>query len=98
MNLRRVLLGVTFGLVLAASAANAEVFVRVRPPALIREERIVRPGPNYAWVPGYHRWDGNAYAWERGRWMVPERRGAVWVPHRWVRRRGGWVFVEGRWR
>ena len=56
------------------------------------------PGPGYVWQGGYHRWDGNAYAWNAGRWAAPPRPGARWVAHRWVRRHGGYVFVEGRWR
>jgi hypothetical protein len=80
------------------SVQAADIVVRLRPPALRVEHRSVRPGPNYVWVNGYHRWDGNAYVWESGRWEVPPRAHAVWVAPRWQHRRDGYVFVEGRWR
>jgi hypothetical protein len=97
--LKKLLISSTFGLLLGVgSACAAEVFVRVAPPRPIIETRIAAPGPGYVWVGGYHRWDGGAYAWVPGHWMVPPRPRAVWVAHHWVRRRGGWVFVEGHWR
>ena len=49
-------------------------------------------------VPGYHMWNGGAYVWAPGRWMLPPRARAAWVPARWVRDRRGWYFVEGHWR
>ena len=94
---KRLLLGFTTA-VLMAFPAMSQVVVRVGPPRPIVEERIVAPGPGYVWTPGYHRWDGNRYVWTGGAWVQPPRPHAVWVPHRWVRRNGGWVLVEGRWR
>ncbi len=96
--LRKVLIGSAFGLVLSAGTMCAEVVVRIGPPRPLVERRVVAPGPGYAWVPGYHRWDGAAYVWVPGTWMRPPRPRAVWVRPRWVHRRHGWVFVEGRWR
>ena len=95
---QKLLLAITSVVLLAAPAMNAEVFVRVGPPAPIVERRIPPPGPGYVWVSGYHRWDGERYVWAPGSWMMPPRPRAVWVPHHWVRRRGGWVLVEGHWR
>ena len=88
---------VGFGLGLGASQA-AEVFVQVGPPAPIVEHRVVRPGPGYVWIGGYHRWEGHAYAWVPGRWERPPRPHAVWVAPRWEHRHGGYYFHEGRWR
>jgi hypothetical protein len=86
---------------LCLSAHAAQVFVRVAPPPP-RTERVVvvRPSPRHVWVGGYHRWNGRAYVWTPGRWVVPPRRAAVWVPARWtyVPARHGYVFVEGHWR
>ncbi len=96
--LKKIMLSSACGLLLAAGAMYADVVVRVRPPVAIRETRPVRPGPNYVWIGGYHRWDGNAYAWVPGRWEVAPHPHAVWVQHRWVHRHGGWVLVEGHWR
>jgi|SRR5450755_812735 hypothetical protein len=95
---KQLLIGSAFGLLLSAGIAGAEVVVRIAPPAAIVERPVARPGPNYVWIGGYHRWDGNAYVWVPGRWEVPPRPHARWVAHRWVHKHGNWVFVEGRWR
>lgn len=78
--------------------ASTRVYVRVGPPAPIVEVRPVAPGPRYAWVQGYHRWDGRAYLWVPGRWAVPPRASAAWVPGRWVHERRGYYWVDGHWR
>jgi len=96
--LKKILMSSACGLLLTAGAVFAEVVVQIRPPAAIVENRPVRPGPNYVWIAGYHRWDGHAYVWAPGRWEVPPRPHARWVAHRWVRRGHGWVLVEGHWR
>jgi hypothetical protein len=82
----------------AASMAQVGVAVRVGPPAPIVEHYGRPPHPGYVWISGYHRWDGARYAWVPGRWDRPPRPHAVWVPHRWVHHRDGWVLVEGHWR
>jgi len=97
--LKKFLVSTAFGLLLSAGTmCAAEVVVKIAPPAVVVETRPVSPGPNYVWIDGYQRWDGNAYVWVPGRWDVPPHAGARWIAHRWVRRHGGWVFVEGRWR
>jgi hypothetical protein len=92
------LTGLIFAGLLTLSAVAAEVVVRIAPPAPVVETRGVMPGPRYVWIGGYHRWNGTAYAWVPGRWELPPRAHVRWVPHHWVRRNGGWVFVEGHWR
>ncbi len=82
---------------LGVGAQAAEVYVNIRPPHAIVEHRDHRPGANYVWTAGYHRWDGHAYAWAPGAWVVPPRPHARWVAHRWEHRRQGWVLVEGHW-
>jgi len=96
--LKKLMISSAFGLLLTAGTVCAEVIVRVAPPVAIVETRPVAPGPNYVWIGGYHRWDGNAYGWVPGRWDAPPRPRARWVARHWVRRHGGWVLVEGRWR
>jgi WXXGXW repeat (2 copies) len=95
-----VLSAMVFGIVLSAATASASthVYVRIGPPAPVVEVRAVAPGPRYVWIDGYHRWNGRAYVWTPGRWVVPPRAHAVWVPARWVHERRGWYFVEGHWR
>jgi len=90
------------GLILAAGLAcqvNAqEVVVKIAPPHALVEKRPVAPGPEFVWITGYHRWDGNAYVWVPGRWEKPPHEHARWVAHQWVKRNGGYVLVEGHWR
>ena len=96
---RKSFLSAALGMFLAVGAATAaDVVVRIGPPRPVVERRIESPGPGYVWTPGYHRWDGNRYVWTAGAWVQPPRPHARWVAHRWVRRNGGWVMVEGHWR
>lgn len=97
--MRKIIVSTLFGLgLLMGSAYGDEVIIRTRPPHAIVEHRAVRPSRDHIWIGGYHRWDGNAYVWVPGRWELPPRAHARWVPHHWARRNGGWVFVEGHWR
>ena len=84
----------------AATIANAAVVVRVAPPRPPVERVVARPGPTYVWTGGYYRWSGHAYVWAPGRWVVPPRVNAVWVPPHWnyVPGRHSYVFVAGFWR
>ncbi len=81
-----------------AATTRGGVYVRTGPPSPIVESRVAAPGPGYVWVPGFHRWDGAAYAWVGGRWERPPRARAAWVPGRWIHHRSGWHFVDGHWR
>jgi hypothetical protein len=40
------------------TVSAADIVVHLKPPSLKVEHRPARPGPNYIWVGGYHRWDG----------------------------------------
>jgi hypothetical protein len=96
---RKALLGSVAGLILAVTGASAaDIIVKVGPPRPVVERRVVSPGRGYIWTEGYHRWDGGHYVWVPGSWQNPPRRNARWEKARWVHRRDGWVFVEGRWR
>ena len=96
--LKKLLMSSTLGLLISAGTMSAEVIIKVAPPAAIVETRPVAPGPNYVWIPGYHNYVNGAYVWTPGRWEVPPRPHARWVAHKWVRRHGGYVLVEGHWR
>lgn len=85
------------GVASAWAAPHGRLYVSVGPPAPIVEVRVAAPGPHFVWIPGYHRWDGRAYAWVPGWWAAPPRVRAVWVPGRWVHERRGWDFVDGHW-
>jgi hypothetical protein len=68
------------------------------PPPAIVETVVVSPGPAYVWVPGYWRWYGHSWGWIHGGWVIPPRRGVMWVEGRWGRRFGRVMWVEGHWR
>jgi len=103
----------TFSLLLAtlvclvgmtAPPANAGVRVGVGirvgapPPPLRHEVVVVRPGPDYVWIPGFWEWRHNDYAWVGGRWSRPPHRGAVWVAPRHELRGRHHFWVRGYWR
>jgi hypothetical protein len=96
--LRKFFLSAALGTMMLTGAYAADVFVRIGPPHAVVEHPVPAPGPGYVWTPGYHRWDGNAYVWTSGAWVMPPRPHAHWVAHRWEHRSGGWVMVEGHWR
>ena len=86
---------------LSAPAAHAQISfgIHIGEPPAPRAYRVPpRPGPDYVWVEGYHRWDGRAYAWVPGRWDRGPQARAVWVPGRWVQDKHGWYYVQGHWR
>jgi hypothetical protein len=86
------------GTLYAATASAAEVFVRVGPPPPVRMGIVgVAPSPNHVWVNGYQEWVGRRYVWHDGYWAPRPYPRAIWVEHRWVPRRGGYVFVPGHW-
>lgn len=98
--MKKIVMTLLLGLSLAPMASMAEVgiAVRVGPPAPIVEHYGPPPHPGYVWVAGYQRWDGARYIWAPGYWTARPRPRAVWVPHHWVHRRGGWVLIPGHWR
>ena len=98
MNTRKFFIAGILACAFATAAANAQVYVRVAPPAVVVEHPGPPPHPGYVWIAGYHRWDGNAYVWAPGAWVMPPHPHAHWVAHRWEHRRGGYVMVEGHWR
>jgi YXWGXW repeat-containing protein len=82
----------------ACAAAHGRAYARVGPPAPIVEVRPVAPGPRHIWIGGHYQWVGSRYVWTSGRWAVPPRARATWVPGHWAHDRRGWHFVEGHWR
>ena len=97
MNLKKMTLLAICALMLPVGAAQAQL-VRVPPPAPVYERRSPPPDGRYVWIPGYHRWDGRAYVWTGGKYVLPPRPHAVWIAGRWDPRPGGWIWVPGHWR
>jgi hypothetical protein len=98
--MKKILVTVACALFLTAGIANAQVVVRIGPPARPYERipPVPREHRDWAWHAGYHRWDGNRYVWVPGAYEQPPRPHGRWVAGRWVHRGGGWVWVDGRWR
>ena len=97
--MKKLLLGALLSAGIALPTAIAQVYVRIGPPPPPRREVVaVRPGPRYVWVPGYNRWDGRAYAWTPGAWVLPPPNRRGWVPGRWRNTPRGYYWTEGHWR
>jgi len=96
--MRKLIMSFAMLAALTSATARSQIVVRVRPPRVIVERPMPRPGPGYIWTPGYYRWGGARYIWVPGRYVVPPRPGVVWVAPRWIQRNGAWVFVQGYWR
>ncbi len=99
MKFTKTLAALVLGVGMTMSAAMAaDVIVRVSPPRAVVERRPARPYRESVWVPGYHAWDGSRHHWVAGRWERPPQPRQRWEAHHWVKRNGGWVLVDGRWR
>jgi hypothetical protein len=68
-----------------------------RPPAIRREVRVARPGPDYVWVGGF--WDDNGghWDWVPGRWERPAQPRGYWIAPRYVRSGRGTIYEPGHW-
>jgi len=95
---KKIALALLLAFTLIPAASFAQVVIRVGPPPRVYERRGPPPGEGYVWQNGYHRYDGNHYAWTPGRYEQPPHRGQRWVAHRWVHHHGQYVLVEGHWR
>lgn len=81
---------------LGATAAQAQIYVEVAPPAP-RYEAVPAARPGYVWNGGHYEWRGNQYTWVPGQW-VAARQGYEWRDARWVQRANGqWYMVGGNW-
>jgi hypothetical protein len=67
------------------------------PPAVQVETPPSRPSSSHVWVTGYWTWRNNQYQWMAGKWEIPPRMGAVWIPPRWQQEGASWRFFEGYW-
>jgi hypothetical protein len=67
------------------------------PPPPQQEVVPASPGAEWVWVGGYHRWDGHAYVWVRGRYERRPHAAAHWRAAHWEARGRAHVWVEGRW-
>ncbi len=73
------------------------VYVTPSPPP-VAQSVVPSPGPGYVWQPGFWAWNGTAWVWVAGHWVVPPHPQAVWVAPGWVQRPQGWYWQQGYWR
>jgi hypothetical protein len=92
---RRVLLTSVF-VALSGAAVAQPGYPPIPPPRM----EPVPPLPHgaYIWRPGYWRWNGRAYLWVPGRYLIRQPGWHEWVQGRWVMRGGGWVWIDPYWR
>jgi hypothetical protein len=93
-----VLAGVLFLSACSSGPRGPVVYVRTAPPPPLVEQRMVAPGPDYFWIAGYQRWNGNHYMWVPGHWERRPNRHRRWVAGHWAHNHHGWYWVEGYWR
>ncbi|MBS1496504.1 MAG: hypothetical protein JSU03_02455 [Bacteroidetes bacterium] len=80
-----------------ALAGNAQVFVKVRPVAVVKV-RPVAPSARHIWVADEYVYRNNRYEVVPGYWAVPPSGRAVWVQGHWKHKRRGWFWIPGHWR
>ncbi len=80
-----------------ALPAAAEV-MRDIPPNEAEGPPPPPPGPRYVWQPGHWHWNGMAYVWIRGHYLIRQAAWHEFVPGHWAPRAGGFVWVPAHWR
>jgi WXXGXW repeat (2 copies) len=101
MTLARLALIATFcladGILLlkVTPAAAADLVADVAPPPP-RAENRGHPRDGYVWAAGHWEWNGHAYSWESGSWIVEHGR-ARWIADQWEPQGNQWHFVPGHW-
>jgi hypothetical protein len=67
------------------------------PPPALRAEAIPPGPPGQAWEPGHWHWNGGAYAWVPGHYVVRQAGWTHYVHGHWASRGGQWVWLPGHW-
>ena len=98
-HVRRALLGLGAGLLLAGCLVAEPVVVRTPPPLPPPQVEVVpvQPGLTHVWVQGHWAWRQGSYVWVPGFWE-PVRPNHGWIPGHWAPRGDGHVWIEGHWR
>lgn len=67
------------------------------PPKDKSEKETKRPSRSHYWITGYWEWNGSAWLWRAGQWVMPPNMSATWHPGRWSKEGKGWIWNEGFW-
>jgi hypothetical protein len=86
-------------LVAVPTVAQAQigVSVQIAPPLLPVYVQPPMPAEGYLWTPGYWGYQGGAYSWVAGAWLLPPGVGQLWTPPYWGWGGGGYLFHAGYW-
>jgi len=83
---------------LSFSAADAQIYVKVRPQHKVIKARPPRPSNTHVWISGEWTWGSGRYNYRDGYWDRPRYNNDRWIEGRWKNTRRGWVWVPGHWR
>ena len=83
------------GLLLAPTAAQAQIYIDVAPPAP-RHEAVPAPRKGYVWAPGHYESRHGQYVWRKGEWMRA-REGYAYRSPEWQERHGRYEYRPGGW-
>ena len=81
-----------------SAAADAQIYVKIRPSHRVVNVRPPAPSPAHVWVSGEWTWGNGRYNYRDGYWDRPSNGHRGWVDGRWKHTRRGWVWIPGHWR
>ena len=96
-SMRKLVAGMTLGLVPAASFGAVFLSVNIAPPVLPVYVQPVCPGDGFLWNPGYWAYGDAGYYWVPGVWVRPPQIGLLWTPGYWGWGGGAYLFHAGYW-
>jgi hypothetical protein len=79
------------------AADEVKVYVLTAPPAAKTSVPTTPAKAGYVWSPGYWNWNGTAYVWTEGSWIVVVEPSKKWVPATWTQEGNKWYFTAGHW-
>jgi hypothetical protein len=82
---------------LSASACVVEPANPYPPPPALQTEVVAPPVVGQVWEPGHWQWNGGAYVWVRGHYIVRAVGVTHWEHGHWAMQGGTWVWVPGHW-
>jgi hypothetical protein len=97
---RSTILTATLTAALGSAAFAPSAFAQGYPPLPPPRVEVLPPPPGarYIWQPGHWVWNGRAYAWIGGRYIIRRAAYREYVPGHWADRYGRPVWVQPYWR
>ncbi len=81
-----------------SAAADAQIYIKVRPHHPVIKTRPPRPSAVHVWVGGEWVYSNRRYNYRDGYWDRPTANYSTWVEGHWKHSRRGWVWIPGHWR